>query len=197
MELCPYKSRLSGICPELTCIQAKEPLISLLRSSSVEKWIHCGSIMRLLVWASQHGVCGLVYIDLNCQSEYPELSEEHVLTIQHSYTIILFWLTEIWINCFIETAKTSSVFLKLNFAVTPQARFSKNRAVCSFFLSFNLRFHFFNGIVQNHQSRCCHMLSLKRHEVRWVGSLYAHVCVEQVCGCLFFHGDRIVILNML
>lgn len=55
----------------------------------------------------------------------------------------------------------------------------------------------FNAIVQNHQSRCCHMLSLKRREVRWVGGLNAHVCVERVCGCLFFHGDRIVILNML
>ncbi len=126
----------------------KEPLISLLRPGSVEKWIHCASIMRLLVWASHHGVCGLVYIDLNCQSEYPELSEEHVLTIQHSCTIILFWLTEIWINCFIETAKTSRVFLKLNSAVTPQARFSKNRAVCSFFRSFNLLFHFLMALYK-------------------------------------------------
>lgn len=148
MELCSYKSCLSGICPELMCIQAKEPLISLLRSSGVEKFIHCASNMRLLVWASQHGFCGLVYIDLNCQSEYPELSEEHVLTIQHSCTIILFWLTEILINCFIETAKTSCVFLKLNSAVTPQARFSKNRAVCSFFLPFNLLSHFLMALYK-------------------------------------------------
>lgn len=87
---------------------------------------------------------------VNIQSFYKN-TDLHVLTIHHSCAIILFWLTETWINWFTHrnrTSETPSVFLKPISAVTPQAHFNKNRAVCSFFLSFNLLFHFIMALYK-------------------------------------------------